>query len=315
MSRDSSLEFRFSQAYVRIRRPSSDLGALRLSEPRFKDGVSFSGEVTRRWHTPPHLVGESRAETGDDRDTKDATQQRDGPRECAVVTPARPRKPDGRADGSGPSPRGSGDGRSLSRQGRRSRGALLRAARRVFEERGYQQTRIVDITNAADMSVGSFYTYFDSKEEVFHVLLIDVENEVYEHSTRLPRDASPRERIRETNELYLEAFQRHRAFWAAIEEAALQDAEARRVITDRHEQSRTRTERALRGWQDEGIIPRHVDVAFAATALGAMTERCAFLWFVHDEPIELETAVDKLTDLWLAALWIDGEGSLRRTEC
>ena len=29
-----------------------------------------------------------------------------------------------------------------------------------------------------------------------------------------------------------------------------------------------------------------------------MTERCAYLWFVHDEPVEMPEAIDKLTSIW-----------------
>lgn len=153
------------------------------------------------------------------------------------------------------------------------------------------------------MSIGSFYTYFDSKEQVFHCLLVDVENEVYESPERTTReDASPIERIRETNRVFLDSFRRNAAFWGAIEQAALKNAEARRVLTDRHRESRARTERSLAAWQQSGIIPADLDVGFVASALGAMTERCAYVWFVLGEPVEFDTAADKITDIWADTL-------------
>lgn len=192
--------------------------------------------------------------------------------------------------------------RTLTRQGRRTRNQLIRGARKVFEEKGYHHTRIADITTAADTAIGSFYTYFESKEEVFRVLLIELENEVYEEPTRLPRDAVPQERLRETNRLFFQSFRRNAPFWAVVEEAAMTDGEARQVLSGRHRQSRARTEAALRTWQEAGLIPIDVDVAFFATALGAMTERCAFLWFVLGEPIDFEEAVDRITEIWVQAL-------------
>jgi AcrR family transcriptional regulator len=202
-----------------------------------------------------------------------------------------------------PSPR---DYDALTRQGKRSRAALLRAARRVFEKRGYHEARIADITAAARMAIGSFYTYFDSKEEIFQCLLVDVENEVYESPERAnPEEKRPIERIRETNRVYLESFRRNAAFWAAIEEAALKNADARQVVTNRHRASRERTERAFRGWQDAGTIRPDLDVSFVASALGAMTERCAYLWFVYGEPVDLSTAADQITEMWAAALHLE----------
>ncbi|MFX1310850.1 MAG: TetR/AcrR family transcriptional regulator, partial [Promethearchaeota archaeon] len=41
----------------------------------------------------------------------------------------------------------------------------------VFEEKGFNNTRIKDITNKANTSVGNFYNYFNSKEEVIEVLI------------------------------------------------------------------------------------------------------------------------------------------------
>lgn len=213
--------------------------------------------------------------------------------------------------GAAPSARPAGprDVDALTRQGKRSRAALLRAARRVFEKRGYHEARISDITAAAGMAIGSFYTYFDSKEEVFLCLLVGVENEVYENPQRANTDdKTPIERIRETNRVYLESFRRNAAFWAAIEEAALKNADARRVVTNRHHASRERTERAFRAWQVAGVVPADLDVSFIASTLGAMTERCAYLWFVYDEPVDLATAADRITEIWAAALHLAPEG-------
>ncbi len=45
--------------------------------------------------------------------------------------------------------------------------ALMAAAHSVFANKGYKKTNIADITVSANMAVGSFYNYFDSKEDIF----------------------------------------------------------------------------------------------------------------------------------------------------
>ncbi len=193
-----------------------------------------------------------------------------------------------------------------TRQGLRTRGALLRAGRQVLEERGYHQTRIADITRKANTSVGSFYLHFAGKYEIFRQLLIDVEDEVYgELTPRLSTSTDPRERIAETNRLYLRAFERNAQLWRVIEEASLSDPEPSRVLSERLRLYRSRTERAILRWQAAGDVDPDLDAALAAEMLGSMTERCAYHWFVFGTAPDLDAATEQLTTLWLNMLGID----------
>ncbi len=112
----------------------------------------------------------------------------------------------------------------------------------MFEDKGYYGARIADVAAEAGMAVGSFYTYFDSKEALFRDVLIEVEDEVYgELSPAGPQPEDPRERIYQTNLLYFTAFQRNVGFWRAVEESALTNPDARRVLAERRRYYRGRT--------------------------------------------------------------------------
>jgi AcrR family transcriptional regulator len=76
-----------------------------------------------------------------------------------------------------------------ARRRARTRAELLAAARRVFAERGFHEASIAEITQAADVGVGTFYLHFRDKDEAFNILLEEgmseirenVRNAVYQH--------------------------------------------------------------------------------------------------------------------------------------
>jgi AcrR family transcriptional regulator len=51
------------------------------------------------------------------------------------------------------------------------RNLFIISALTVFEKKGFNNTRIKDITKKANTSVGNFYNYFNSKEDVIEVLI------------------------------------------------------------------------------------------------------------------------------------------------
>jgi len=54
------------------------------------------------------------------------------------------------------------------------RESILRAAEKLFAEKGYRKTRIEDIADLAEVSVGAVYGYFKNKEELLANVLDDI---------------------------------------------------------------------------------------------------------------------------------------------
>jgi AcrR family transcriptional regulator len=59
----------------------------------------------------------------------------------------------------------------VERRQARTRAALIAAAQRLFAAKGIEATAISEIAEEADIAVGSFYNYFETKEELLTALL------------------------------------------------------------------------------------------------------------------------------------------------
>jgi AcrR family transcriptional regulator len=60
----------------------------------------------------------------------------------------------------------------LERRKQRTRSALIKAAQKLIAE-GRANVPVLEITQAADVGMGSFYNHFDSKEELFDAAVAD----------------------------------------------------------------------------------------------------------------------------------------------
>jgi AcrR family transcriptional regulator len=61
----------------------------------------------------------------------------------------------------------------LERRKQRTRAALIKAAQRLIAE-GKVNVPVLEITQVADVGMGSFYNHFDSKEQLFEAAVADV---------------------------------------------------------------------------------------------------------------------------------------------
>jgi AcrR family transcriptional regulator len=104
--------------------------------------------------------------------------------------------------------------------------ALKAAAVRVFDERGYLNTKITDITTAAGRSAGSFYNHFTSKEAVLEALLTDMLTASDERVGRehpYDHDLSDREQLRWHVAGFWAAFRDNKPVFVALTQAAMVD--------------------------------------------------------------------------------------------
>ncbi|WP_308163437.1 TetR/AcrR family transcriptional regulator [Nocardia alni] len=109
--------------------------------------------------------------------------------------------------------------------------ALKDAARRLFAERGYLNTKITDITAAAGRAAGSFYNHFSSKEQLLQALMEDFAQDgdsAAEQQAHSPDFTDPAA-VRFHVESFWQFARRHWPVLRAVRQAALVDDEFARV--------------------------------------------------------------------------------------
>lgn len=191
------------------------------------------------------------------------------------------------------------------RKGERTRARILAAAEKVFAEAGYSGARVADIAQAAKVAHGTFYTYFDSKRDVFKALADNVTDEIFAALKGGPTlGSTPMERIHNANARYIDLYERHAVILGLIEQAATSDAEFRDTRLDLRRRFIARVERAVSRLVDAGEASRveDLDPRIVANALGGMIDNFCYVWFVLKEPFEKQEAVHALDRIWASAL-------------
>ena len=137
-------------------------------------------------------------------------------------------------------------------RGERTLRKILDAARAEFGERGFSESSIVAITQRAGVALGTFYTYFDSKEAVFQALVRDMSAQVRDHvapAFREATDAIDGERL--ALEAFLKFARTHRDVYRIVDEAEFVEPGAYR---EHYETTATRIAARLAAARDKGEI-------------------------------------------------------------
>ncbi|MFF3223644.1 TetR/AcrR family transcriptional regulator [Nocardia suismassiliense] len=174
--------------------------------------------------------------------------------------------------------------------------ALKAAALRLFAERGYLNTKIVDITTAAGRAAGSFYNHFAGKEELLQALLDDVAaaGDVTAEGPDHNPDFTDPAAIRFHVEQYWISARQHWAVYRSIQQAALVNDEFARQAGQFSIQQRRDIVNHLDGFGPDGpTLPSTPDASLAMMFLLA----AGMVQAVEEGTVELtdKQAVDGLT--------------------
>jgi len=144
---------------------------------------------------------------------------------------------------------------------------LLQIAARLFAERGFRNTTVRDIADAAGILSGSLYHHFDSKESMVDEILQTFQRELFAaYDEILASDQTARQKIEAAVRLSFEAIDQHHAEVAIFQNDAdslsgMGDRFA--YLAERHAQSRDVWMTLLREGMASGDLKPDLDLELA----------------------------------------------------
>ena len=134
---------------------------------------------------------------------------------------------------------------------------ILDAARAEFGERGFAESSIVTITSRAGVALGTFYTYFDSKEAVFQALVRDMSGQVRDHvAPALTSATGAIDGERRALQSFLEFVRTHRDVYRIVDESEFVEPASYR---EHYETTARRIAARLRAGREKGEIDPALD--------------------------------------------------------
>jgi AcrR family transcriptional regulator len=193
---------------------------------------------------------------------------------------------------------------ALTPKGRRTRERLLKGGRVVLEERGYFDATVGEIASRSDIALGSFYRYFENKDDLFMVLLEELVETLYNSTTGSWQAGDTATALRESTRRYLETYYAERRLIAAL----LQMAAAVPNCAALWRELRTRTYSRMEKYLRLALPDPPGRSPLVASALGTMVEHCAYHWFVEGDRLgdpgpDIDEAAEALAWIWYRAVY------------
>ncbi|MBN8815742.1 MAG: TetR/AcrR family transcriptional regulator [Sphingomonas sp.] len=184
-------------------------------------------------------------------------------------------------------------------RGRRTLRALLDAAAAEFGDKGFHEGSISGITRRAGVALGTFYTYFDSKDAIFRALVRDMSDQVRDHVAPMLR-AAPDQIAAERAGLlsFLEFVRGHKEIYRIIDEAEFVDPES---FHAHYSTTAERIEQRLKAAAARGEIRADVSAVHAWAIMG-MNVFLGLRYGVWDEDRTPDAVADTVADMLRAGL-------------
>ena len=194
-----------------------------------------------------------------------------------------------------------------SRKGREyvlRRAEILRAAEKLFAEKGFHGATMLDLAKLAEFSVGTLYNFFKTKEEVYYTLLIE-KLDLFQSMLDMKVDQHPPglARILALMEASVKFFEQNKDFFRIFiqERSAVElsvGVAARKELKKRYHAYIDSVAKVMTKAIEKGDIQKFNPLEIAYCFVGMLDSFCAY-WTMYPEPNGLGSKVPFIYDLFI----------------
>ncbi|WP_198393855.1 TetR/AcrR family transcriptional regulator [Brevibacterium yomogidense] len=191
----------------------------------------------------------------------------------------------------------------------------MTAARQVFAEHGYFNSRLSDITDRVGCSTGTLYTYFRNREDILAAVIEHAQQNVLRTPHTSDTDVDPVERIHRANKEYIDSYCENADLMAVMEQVSHVDPSIKKVRKDRSNAFIARNARSIGKLQDQGFVNSTLDPQLVSKALSSMVSRLCFNIYVDEKDPAYATEEGRAELIrTVSVLWTEALGLSMQTQ-
>lgn len=182
---------------------------------------------------------------------------------------------------------------------------ILDTAESMFAERGFFQTTMHQIALKAEFALGTIYSYFGSKKQLYGKVLETKVDELVTFVTKETLDApSVQSQVEKFVRAKMVFFQKNLSFLRLyLAEVDVPRADVKHVLPEKLREKYDAMLSDLTGviWQgiEQGLL-KQMDAKIATRVLDGLTNALAFSWLgLGEAPRSIDTEINTITELFL----------------
>ena len=188
------------------------------------------------------------------------------------------------------------------RRKRETRERIFRAALSLFAERGFFGTTVEDITEAADVGKGTFFSYFPSKEHVFGMMHeVQISKVLHAEAAAKTGHLTIHDVLRQFMQHIAEEPGRTQMLARGLLATVFTNEDIRMLLVDTLTRGRRHLEKILVLGQERGEVRRDLPVSAMARSFQQCVTGTLMLWSL-DPPSNLSRRIDTTFEIYWSGI-------------